>query len=105
MQEILEVTKSPPDKNIYMYYALGKELEDLGRWKESFEYYKKAGDAVLSVANYDVADEIRVIQSIIKTCNLDWYSRGTSSKSTQTSVKKPVFIVGLPRTGTTLVAR
>jgi tetratricopeptide (TPR) repeat protein len=105
MHQILEVTKSPPDKNIYMYYALGKELEDLGRWKESFEYYKKAGDAVLSVANYDVADEIRVIESIIKTCNLDWLSSSTSLKSSQTSVKTPVFIVGLPRTGTTLVER
>ena len=105
MQEILSGNKSPPDKNIFMYYALGKELEDLGRWKESFAYYKKAGEAVLSVANYDVADEIRVIESIIKICNLDWMSNDISSKSSGMSFKTPVFIVGLPRTGTTLVER
>jgi len=105
MEEILKSTESSPDKNIFMYYALGKELEDLGRWKESFGYYKKAGEAVLSVANYDVADEIRVIESIIKTCNLEWLSSDTRFKPSKTSAKIPVFIVGLPRTGTTLVER
>jgi len=105
MQKILKDTKSPPEKNIFMYYALGKELEDLGRWKESFEYYQKAGEAVLSVANYDVADEIRVIESIINTCNLDWLSTGKTPSPTLKSVKTPVFVVGLPRTGTTLVER
>lgn len=105
MQEILRGNKSSPDKNIFMYYALGKELEDLGRWKESFEYYKNAGKAVLSVANYDVADEIRVIESITKTCHSDWLSTGVSSKTLKSKVNTPVFIVGLPRTGTTLVER
>jgi tetratricopeptide (TPR) repeat protein len=105
MQEILNSSKSPPDKNIFMYYALGKELEDLGRWKESFGYYKKAGEAVLSSANYDVANDIRVIESIIKTCDVDWISTGTPSKTSVTSAKTPIFIVGLPRTGTTLVER
>jgi tetratricopeptide (TPR) repeat protein len=105
MQNILKSSTSSPDKNIFMYYALGKELEDLGRWKESFDYYKKAGEAVLSSAKYDVADDIRVIDSIIKTCNVDWISRGTPSNHPKTSAKTPVFIVGLPRTGTTLVER
>ncbi|MBL4629741.1 MAG: sulfotransferase, partial [Paraglaciecola sp.] len=105
MQEILIRSKSPADKNIFMYYAIGKELEDLGRWKESFEYYVKAGKAVLSVANYDVLDDIKVIESIIKTCDADWLSTDTVPKSGKTSLKTPIFIVGLPRTGTTLVER
>jgi len=105
MKRLLEIGGLSADKNIYMYYALGKELEDLGRWKESFDYYKKAGQAVLSVANYDVADEIRVIESIINICNLEWLSTDTISKPSKTSSKIPIFIVGLPRTGTTLVER
>jgi len=105
MQEILKSTPAPPDKNIFMYYALGKELEDLGRWKASFEYYKKAGEAVLSVANYNVNDDIRLVNSVIKTCSLDWLATGTATKSVKTSAKTPIFVVGLPRTGTTLVER
>lgn len=105
MKEILNTTKSSPDKNIYMYYALGKELEDLGRWKEAFEYYKKAGDAVLSGANYDVADDIKVIENIINNCSADWLSTDAPLKPTKKTTKTPIFIVGLPRTGTTLVER
>jgi tetratricopeptide (TPR) repeat protein len=105
MKKILNSSNVSPDKNIFMYYALGKELEDLKRWEESFAYYKKAGEAILSVANYDVADEIRVIESIIKTCSLDWLSDNSPAKPTNVSLSKPIFIVGLPRTGTTLVER
>jgi len=105
MQKILELTSLPPEKNIFMYYAIGKELEDLGRWKESFHYYKLAGDAVLSVANYNVNDDIRVIEQIIKTCDADWLSTERIPRSSEKQAKTPIFIVGLPRTGTTLTER
>jgi tetratricopeptide (TPR) repeat protein len=105
MQSILKVANASPDKNIFMYYALGKELEDLGRWKEAFNYYEKAGNAVLSVANYHVGTEISVIEQIIKTCNATWLAETVSLPETNSSKKQPVFVVGLPRTGTTLVER
>lgn len=105
MQSILNVANTSPDKNIFMYYALGKELEDLGRWKEAFNYYEKAGNAVLSVANYDVGSEISVINQIINTCCATWLADNTPHPKGDISKKQPVFVVGLPRTGTTLVER
>ncbi len=50
MEEVLRTTGLTPDKNVFMYFAIGKELEDLGRWEEAFRYYRMAGDAVVSVA-------------------------------------------------------
>ncbi len=105
MEEILQTVDDTPDKNIYMYYALGKELEDLEQWERSFEYYKKAGDAVTSVANYNVAEDITVIDKVIEVCNAEWLAGGTAGPGTNSSGKSPVFIVGLPRTGTTLTER
>lgn len=105
MQKILEETKLPPEKNIFMYYAIGKELEDLKRWKDSFYYYKLAGDAILNVANYDVEDDIKVIDKIITVCNEEWLTTGTTPKNSGKQTKTPIFIVGLPRTGTTLTER
>ena len=55
-----------------MYYAIGKELEDLERWDEAFEYYQKGGDAVSRVAKYDVATDIALIERIIGTCSGEW---------------------------------
>lgn len=110
MQEILQNSDATADKNIFMYYALGKELEDLERWQESYSYYKQGGDAVCSVANYDIANDITLIDKIIEVCNADWLNAGrlnagaVKPKATQNK-KTPIFIVGLPRTGTTLTER
>ncbi len=105
MQNILESTNLSPEKNIFLYYAIGKELEDLGRWQESFYYYKCGGDAILTVADYDVADDIKLIDQIIRICNTDWLLKSGVPKNSKQNLKTPIFIVGLPRTGTTLVER
>jgi len=105
MKEILRLGDGTPDKNVFLYYAIGKELEDLGLWEESFEYYKKAGDAVTSVANYDVAPDITLIDTIIDVCNAEWFESDTGESTVDDSGKTPIFVVGLPRTGTTLTER
>jgi thioredoxin-like negative regulator of GroEL len=105
MKEMLRRNKDTPDKNIFMYYAIAKELEDLGQWDESFEYYRKAGDAVCSVAVYDVEDDVRLIDKIIESCDGAWLANDAGGPAPESTDRTPVFIVGLPRTGTTLVER
>lgn len=105
MQKILDMTRFPAAQNIFMYYAIGKELEDLERWQEAFHYYKLAGDAVASVANYDVGTDVELIDSIIKVCNSDWLATDNRKAGHGKLQKSPIFIVGLPRTGTTLTER
>jgi tetratricopeptide (TPR) repeat protein len=105
MKRVLSESKLPEGKNVFIYYAIGKELEDLGRWAEAFEYYKKAGDAVSSVATYDIADDMAVIDTVIEVCDKNWLDTGRVSDPGIYPDKTPVFIVGLPRTGTTLTER
>jgi tetratricopeptide (TPR) repeat protein len=105
MKAVLSAKNLKPDQNIYIYYAIGKELEDLEQWDEAFEYYKMAGDAAASVANYDVDADIRVIDKVIEVCNKDWLEDGALEQTTDEVQKVPVFIVGLPRSGTTLTER
>lgn len=102
---ILNTSKLPPERNIYLYYAIGKELEDLERWKESFYYYKLAGESILSASKYNVTDDIKVINQIIDCCNKNWLTSGAASQVSLNDNKVPIFIVGLPRTGTTLTER
>jgi tetratricopeptide (TPR) repeat protein len=105
MKAVLATKKQPPEKNIYINYALGKELEDLERWDESFHYYKMAGDAAASVGNYDVQSDVKLIDTVIETCDADWLANGAGVAETGKNDKTPVFIVGLPRSGTTLTER
>lgn len=105
MKAILQSINLPPDKNVFMYYAIGKELEDLEQWDEAFAYYKLAGDAVTRVAKYDPDEELALIDRIIERCSAGWLHAGAPSAPVDAKVKTPIFIVGLPRTGTTLTER
>jgi len=105
MKAVLRASNEPPDKNIFLYYAIAKELEDLEQWEESFEYYKKGGDAVTSVANYNIDSDIELIDQIIDVCDESWLADDPDRSGEGRSGKTPVFIVGLPRTGTTLTER
>jgi len=105
MKEILRTTNNTPDKNIFIYYAIGKELEDLEEWDEAFEYFKKAGDAVASVARYDIDADLELIDKTIDVCTADWLQTGAVTPDASLTSRTPIFIVGLPRTGTTLTDR
>lgn len=102
MLKVLGKDETPSANNIYLYYALGKEYEDLGRWDEAFRYYKLGGDAVKSIAQYDVADDVALMDAIVETCSGEWL---LDKPSTHSTARTPIFVVGLPRTGTTLTDR
>lgn len=103
MQKLLRKLKQTPANAIYLYYALGKEMEDLKRWREAFEYYAAGGNAVKSIATgYRVQDDVSVIDAVVETCSADWIQTVAASAN---SGPTPIFIVGLPRTGTTLTDR
>ena len=105
MKEVLRTANNSPDRNIFMYYAIGKELEDLEEWDEAFEYFKKAGDAVASVAGYDINADIALIDKTIEVCTPNWLQSGAIAPESSLTSRTPIFIVGLPRTGTTLTDR
>ena len=102
MQRVIAESAQPHDRNVFLYYAIGKELEDLARWDEAFEYFRLAGDAVAGVADYDVGDDEGLIETIMYTCNAGWLAPPARPLPASPT---PIFVVGLPRSGTTLVER
>lgn len=108
MEAVLESTRLPPEKNIFLYYALGKELEDLERWDEAFDYYRQGGDAAAAqahAAGYDVGEDVSLMDKIIEVCTPEWIAAGAERFIPDNNDPTPIFVVGLPRTGTTLTER
>lgn len=105
MRAIIDRNGLPPRGNIFLNYALGKELEDLQRWDESFSCYELGGDAAAaaSVGNYTVGQDIDLIDTIIDVCDSQWFE--SQRRDEEPCEPTPLFIVGLPRTGTTLLER
>ena len=105
MKAILKQENKPVPANVYMNYALGKELEDLERWDEAFNFYEEAGSGVKAVLDYRVEQDEALIDQIIHSCDEAWYQTKTGSSLKRPTNKKPIFLVGLPRTGTTLTEK
>ncbi|MYF70746.1 MAG: hypothetical protein F4053_01975 [Proteobacteria bacterium] len=105
MKKVLRTMNLHAERNIFLYYAIGKELEDIGQWDEAFKYYEMAGYAAARVAGYEVTADLRLIDTVVENCGADWLLSAPGPISADASTKTPIFIVGLPRTGTTLVER
>jgi tetratricopeptide (TPR) repeat protein len=86
---------------VLLGYALGKELDDLGQCEEAFKWFERAASARRARIAYDVAIDERKIQRIIEV-----FPRGPGrAAGDRVDSSRFVFIVGLPRSGTTLLER
>ena len=82
-------------------YALAKEYEDLGEHETSFGWLKRGADARRSVLQYRVEEDVAVMERLTTAFNESLINRGDTSCDEQGSL----FVMGLPRSGTTLVDR
>jgi tetratricopeptide (TPR) repeat protein len=82
-------------------YALAKELEDLQQYEESFRALERGARAYRSTLKYDSREELASLRAVRQAFTLDAFrSLGPGFKA-----EAPIFIVGMPRTGTTLLER
>lgn len=81
-------------------YALSKELEDIGEYDRSIAHLITGATARRKGLSYDVQGDVDTMQAIAKVHDADFCTDIQSSDEAG-----PVFILGLPRSGTTLVDR
>lgn len=86
---------------VSLRYALAKEYEDLGEYKNSFDQLHRGATVRRSHMQYDPQADIDAINSIINKFPADSFKEKCGGYDS----REPIFIVGLPRTGTTLVER
>jgi tetratricopeptide (TPR) repeat protein len=81
-------------------FALGKALEDAGDYHESFEHYARGNALRREVAAYDASDTTFQVQRSKALFDSEFFEsrRGSGDPSPD-----PIFVVGLPRSGSTLV--
>ena len=98
-----QLAKTPAQSasRVALGYALAKECEDLREHPRSFAALKEAADLRRRNLRYRVEDDIETMQLIAAAFDGAFFTR----KHAGYDDARPLFIVGLPRSGTTLVDR
>ena len=81
-----------------LYFAIGKAYEDIKDFKNSFGYLKKANELKDSLTNYKIEIDLKNFE-IIK----DFFKNQKIESIDPIDEKKMIFIVGMPRSGTSLI--
>lgn len=101
MQALLSQRSLPPRAQAFVYYALGKELEDLEDWDNAFTAYARGAQARRATLQYDESREAATFATLAGLYTSQWLA----SRPPGCDDASPIFIIGQPRTGTTLVER
>ncbi|MFO1242141.1 MAG: sulfotransferase [Rickettsiales bacterium] len=88
------------EEKIILSFALGKAHDDLKDYEKAFSYYK-AGNALkrsmLQLDIYRLVNDLKETEKVMDEAWLARFKEGASREDT------PVFVVGLPRSGTSLI--
>lgn len=87
-------------QRIYLDFALGKMFDDLGRYDEAFAYFKRGNHRRSAQADWQ-QDPDDLVAAI--TATHPPRSVATPSMEQSGPLRTPIFVVGMPRSGTTLV--
>ena len=101
MRELLASQQQHPRLEAFYHYAIGKELEDLQSWDEAFDAFRRGAAARRRTVEYDEATEIEMFDFLERSFTADWVDDGSKGHEADA----PIFVLGQPRTGTTLIER
>jgi tetratricopeptide (TPR) repeat protein len=89
-----------PQQELILRYAIGKYFDDVEDFEQAFRNYRRANELAKRCGPaHDRTSLTRAIDLIIGSHDKEWLSRARSAANTST---RPVFIVGMLRSGTTL---
>ncbi len=84
----------------HLCFALGKAFEDRGDYAKSFDYYRRGNALKKSESRYSASALERSLNLQSAVCTREFIASRSGSGCASTA---PIFIVGLPRAGSTLL--
>jgi len=88
------------ESHIHFCFALGKAYEDKAEYAQAFEFYKRGNSARRQQEHYDAVETQTITDRIIDVFEQRFLEDRAGNGNAD---QAPVFIVGLPRSGSTLI--
>jgi tetratricopeptide (TPR) repeat protein len=98
LRSLLDRHGNDDEAELYLCHALAKELERRGEYAQAFAYWERGKQGQLSRAHFGFDDYRAMFDALRTVCSAEFVSKPGGYPSPE-----PVFVVGMPRTGTTLV--
>jgi tetratricopeptide (TPR) repeat protein len=100
MRSQLALPELDPEDRFHLHFALGKALEDAGRYEGSFEHYREANVLRRQGVDYDPEEMAANVARARAMFTRDFFA---AREAWGHPAPDPIFIVGLPRSGSTLI--
>jgi tetratricopeptide (TPR) repeat protein len=85
---------------IPLHFALGRLLDAAGEYERAFEHYRQANDLAKAGHPFDLQAHVKRDDAVVATFSKAFMAG--APRAAQSS-QRPIFIVGMPRSGTSLV--
>lgn len=102
--KMLDLNSNKDISNInkcHINFALAKASEDIGDLKNAFNFYKVGNSLRKQNLKYNISFDIELFNNLKKTYSL--IKKFINYDELQSNTLIPIFIVGMPRSGTTLI--
>jgi tetratricopeptide (TPR) repeat protein len=100
MERVLATQPLSHDDRTHMQFALAKGLDDAGKHTAAFDVYQQANSEKFAISDYRADHVRRQIEDQIAFFSEAFFAKRASFGH---SDRAPIFIVGLPRSGSTLL--
>ena len=101
MRRIYLDANTPEEQLCQINFALAKVCDDLGDFEQAFTHYKEGNALRKKSLGYDVLRETELFKKL--ECSYQKIEKNALDSKKLASSVTPIFIVGMPRSGTTLV--
>ena len=88
------------DDRLHLEFALGKACEDAGEFEASFRHYDQANRLRRSQIHYSAAETTSLVERSLALYTREFFDARAGAGC---PARDPLFIVGMPRAGSTLV--
>jgi tetratricopeptide (TPR) repeat protein len=98
LKEKLKKLDPKSTEKVDVYFSLAKAEEDLGNLEEASKMLIEGNNLKKKIINYNINDEINIIETVKKE-----FKKINFKTSLSKNNEKIIFILGMPRSGTSLV--
>jgi tetratricopeptide (TPR) repeat protein len=100
MRAALDSTGIGDSHRVFLHFAIGKVLDDLAEYREAMRHFDQANAIKRRTARFDGPELAEHVDRLVARYTPDFFA---ANKAFGVRDETPLLIVGMPRSGTTLV--